>query len=165
MKIRFTILILLALGLTGCDCYVKVEGQILSSSTGKPISNAQITMVDQDRIVMTDENGQFMIDKVTGFCFDPEIEVAKDGFKPFLITVSVDSDAKIYQVKSDPKPIDFDKPIYPDPEDKHTYITSTWIDQYSQNFESKNDSLIIYLDKKDMKGEIKSLKEKIKNGG
>ena len=81
MKIRFTILILLALGLTGCDCYVKVEGQILSSSTGKPISNAQITMVDQDRIVMTDENGQFMIDKVTGFCFDPEIEVAKDGYK------------------------------------------------------------------------------------
>lgn len=151
--------------LSSCDCYVKVTGQIVSSSTGKPIENALVTMIDKNREVYSDQNGKFLIDMQTGFCFDPEINVNKEGYKPFQILISGDSESKTYKIRSISQSVDFDEPVYPDSSNRNTFIVGTWIEKYSQNFESKNDRLIIYLDIENFEEEIKELKEKRENGG
>ena len=141
--------------LISCDCYVKVTGQIVSSSTEKPIDNALITMIDKNREVYSDQNGNFLIDLQTGFCFDPEIQVTKEGFKPFQILISADSKSKTYKIRSESQSVDFDEPVYPDSSNQSTFIIGTWIEKYSQYFKSKNDSLIIYLDTEDFEEELK----------
>ena len=98
----------------------------------------------------------------TGFCFDPEIQVTKEGFKPFQILISSNSESKTYQIKSISQSVDFDEPVYPDSTNRNTFKVGSWIEKYSQDFESKNDSLIIYLDTENFEKEIKDLKEKEK---
>jgi hypothetical protein len=144
---------------------VKVTGQIVSSSTGKPIENALVTMIDKNLEVNSDQNGKFLIDMHTGFCFDPEIQVTKEGFKPFQVLISVDSESITYQIRSESQSVDLDEPVYPDSSDPNTFIVATWIEKYSQDFESKNDSLIIYLETENFEEEINELKDKIKKGG
>jgi hypothetical protein len=46
-----------------------------------------------------------------------------------------------------------------------TFVTATWIENYSQNFKSSNDSLIIYLDENNIEAELKAIKKKLKNSG
>ncbi len=165
MKLQNIICLVFLMTLTSCDCYVKVTGQIVSSSTGKPIENALVTMIDKNREVYSDKNGHFLIDMQTGFCFDPEIKVTKKGFKPFQILISVDSKSISYKITSESQSVDFDEPLYPDSTNRNTFITGTWIEKYSQDFKSRNDSLILYLDTDNLEEEIKEIKEKRKNGG
>ncbi len=165
MKLLHFIALSTLMALTSCDCYVKVQGQVVSSSTGKPIENAVVTMIDKNHQVFTDQNGKFLIDLQTGFCFDPEIKVTKEGFKPFQILISSNSEYLSYQIKSKSQSVDFDEPVYPDSTNRNTYKTGSWIEKYSQDFESKNDSLIIFLDTESFEEEIKTLKEKRETGG
>ena len=156
---------LFLLELTGCDCYVAVKGKVFSSSTGKPVDGAIIKMVERNIEVTSNKNGQFLIDEQTGFCYDPKIEITKTGYKPFQLTIISDSETTSYQVKTESKSFDFENPFYPDSSRKDTFITSTWIDQFSHSFEVKGDSIIFYLDENNPKKEIELIKEELKNSG
>ena len=120
-------------------------------------------MVDKNIISTSDENGNFSIGEMTGFCYSPKIRVTYKGYKPFEIELESDSDSQNYKLKKESESIDFDEPFYPDPKNQNTYILSTWIDKYSKDFEIKSDSLIIYLDEKNLTKEIESIKRKLKN--
>ncbi len=93
----------------------------------------------------------------TGFCFEPEIQVTKEGFKPFQVLISGDSESKTYKIRSESQSVDFDEPVYPYSSDRNTFIVGTWIEKYSHDFEFENDSLIIYLDIENFEEEIKEL--------
>ena len=165
MKLQYIICLVFLMASISCDCYVKVTGQIVSSSTGKPIESALVTMINKNREVYSDQNGCFLIDMQSGFCFDPEIKVTKKGFKPFEILISGDSKSISYKIKSESQSVDYDEPLNPDSTNRNSFITGAWIEKYSQDFISRNDSLIIYLDTDNLEEELKEIKEKRKNGG
>ena len=163
MKIKAFKLIGIQLLLSSCDCQIFVKGKVISSATGKPIDGAKIEMVGKNLNSNTDNNGNFSIGEMTGLCYSPKIKVTYKGHKPFEIELESDSDSQNYKLKKESESIEFDKPFYPDPKNQNTYILSTWIDKYSNNFEVKSDSLIIYLDEKNQTKEIESIKRKLKN--
>ena len=160
-KIKPYLLIVMVM-LTACDCYVVVKGKVVSSSTGKPISGAEIIMVDQDRSATTDSEGDFLIDKQTGFCFEPEIKVTKAHYKPFQVTLASDSKTRLYQVKYQEQSITLDPPVYLDSTKKEPFITRTSINKFSEDFERKGDSLIIFLDDDNPETEIERIRKKLK---
>ncbi len=163
MKIRqLLIIISISIGLSSCDCYVSVKGKILSSSTQKPIAGVTIKMIDRNIESTSNEEGLFLVEEQTGFCYDPHIEFTKKDYKPFLILITSGDDHTSYQVKSESESVNFDKPIYPDTQNQSTFVTGTWIENYSQNFKRSDDSLIIYLDENNIEAELNSIKKKLK---
>ena len=153
------------LGLSGCDCYVAVKGKVLSSSTGEPIDGATIIMVERNVKTITNKTGQFLLDEQTGFCYDPKIEITKTGYKPFHLNIESDSKTVSYQIKIESESIDFEEPVYPDSGRKDTFVTSTWIDQFSHDFEAKGDSIIFYLEENNPGKEIELVKKRLENSG
>ena len=163
MKIKLFTIIGISLFLSSCDCWIEVNGKVISSATGKPISGAKIEMIDRNIFSESDENGDFSIGEMTGFCYSPKIKVTFDNHKPFQIELESDSDSQNFKLKRESESVDFDKPIYTDPNNKNTFIVSTWIEKYSRDFEIKSDSLIIFLDERNLEKEIESMKDKLKN--
>lgn len=156
MKIKL-IIIGISVLLSSCDCWVAVNGKVISSVTGKPISNAKIEMLDRNIFAKSDKNGNFNIGEITGFCYSPKIRVTYANHKPFQIEIESDSDSRNFKVKRESKLVDLEEPIYLDSNNKNTFIKSTWIEKYSLNFEIKSDSIIIYLDEINSKQEIESI--------
>ncbi|GAA3573511.1 hypothetical protein GCM10022395_23490 [Snuella lapsa] len=140
-----------------------MKGKVISSINGKPISGAKIEMVDRNLNSTTDNSGNFRIGEITGRCYAPKIKVTYEGYKPFEIELESDSDYQNYKLKKESKSVDFEEPFYPDPNDRNTFISSTWIEKYSEDFEMKSDSLIIYLDEDNPAKEIELIKQKFKN--
>lgn len=145
----------LLIGLSSCDCYVAVKGKVVSSSTGMPISGVVIKMLDRNIETTSNSNGQFLIYEQTGFCFDPNLELTKQGYKPFRLKISSDSESISYEVNTKSKSVDFDKPV--------ESRIGTWIDIYSQDFRTKGDSIIFYLNEDNLEQELETIKEKLKN--
>ncbi|WP_157208824.1 carboxypeptidase-like regulatory domain-containing protein [Mariniflexile maritimum] len=163
MKIKFLKLIGFSLLLSSCDCWIVVNGKVISSETGKPISGAKIEMIGKNLYSTTDQNGNFSIGEMTGFCYSPKIKVSYNEHKPFEIELESESDFQNYKLKRESESVDFDKPFYPNPNNRNSFILSTWIEKYSGNFEIKSDSLIIYLDEKNLVKEIELIKQQLKN--
>ncbi len=163
MKIKLFTLIGILLLFSSCDCWIEVNGKVISSGTGKPISDAKIEMVGKNLHSTTDQNGNFSIGEMTGFCYSPKIRVTYKEHKPFEIQLESESDSQNYKLKKESESVDFDKPFYPDPNNRNTFISSTWIEKYSGNFEIKSDNLIIYLDEKNLAKEIELIKNDLKN--
>jgi hypothetical protein len=163
MTIRYFVLALLILT-SSCDCFIKIKGTVISSSTGKPIEGALVEMMKQDKTV-TDSLGRFLVAKHTGFCFDPILLITKPKYKPFKIKIETKSKTIRYSITYDSESFDFNKPIYPDTTNKKTFIVGSWIEKYSRNFQVRNDSLFIYLDDSNPENEKETIKNKIKNSG
>ncbi|WP_298248427.1 hypothetical protein [uncultured Christiangramia sp.] len=153
------ILVLISYLFIACDCEVGIQGQILSSNTGKPIEDARIEIIDKELVSSTDENGYFSLGEMTGFCYSPRVRVTYKNHKPFELELKLNSDNRIFKVKEESEYIDLDKPFYPNSENKKTSIGVIPIEKYSRNFKIQNDSVFIYLDKKDLKREIDSIKK------
>ena len=149
--------------LTACDCFTVVKGRIISDETKLPIANATIELIDKNTIVKSDNNGQFKIEYVSGFCFDPKIRITSENYKPFEIKIHTTSHSKSYELKSESKSIDYEKPFYPNSAKDSGFMTGTWINNFSQNFSVCNDSLFIYLDDDNIKKEIESIQKTLKN--
>jgi hypothetical protein len=147
--------------LTACDCLTVVEGRIISTETKLPISNATIELLDKKTTVKSDDKGQFKISYVSGFCFDPKIKVTSENHKPFEVKIHSSNHSKSFE-KSETKYIDYDKPFYPNPGKTGTFMTGTWINNFSQNFAVKDDSLFIYLDENNIKKEIQNIQKTLK---
>jgi len=162
MKKLSAIVVFLSVLLSSCDCYVRMEGKVLSSKTRSPLTNASIELIGRDVKSLTDENGTFNIREHTGYCYPVELEVKFEKFKPFRIIIENESDWRHYKVKSKSEFIEFDTPFYPNPQNKGTSANGTWIDKYSENFEIKSDSIIILLDEDNLEKEIKANQDKLK---
>lgn len=158
MHKRF-ILILLLYPFFSCDCQIGVQGQILSANTKKPIQGAKIEMIDREIISFSDKDGFFAIGEMTGFCYTPILRVTYEDYKPFEIELASDSNKRIFKIREESEDIDLEEPFHPNPENKRTFIRTIPIEIYSRNFKIINDSVFIYLDKKNLKGEIDSIKE------
>jgi hypothetical protein len=161
MKINFFTLFGILLLLCSCDCQIIVNGKIISSETGKSINGAKIEMVGRNVNTESDLNGIFKIGEMTGFCYDPKIKVTYEGHKPFLI--ELESEFQNFKLKKESEFVEYEKPFYPNPNNKSTFITGIWIEKYSGNFKIKSDSLIIYLDEKNLNKEIELIKQKLKS--
>jgi len=121
-------------------------------------------MVGRDVSSFSKDDGSFELIEVTGFCYDPEIKITFDGYKPFQIRFASIGDYNTYKVKSNPKSVEFDNPVYPDPKNEDTFVTGTWIEQNSLDFDVRSDSIIVYLKKNNPTQEIEELKQKLING-
>jgi hypothetical protein len=163
MKINFFALIGILLLLCSCDCQITVRGKIISSETGKPINGAKIEMLGKNLISESDQNGIFKIGEMTGFCYDPKIKVTYKGHKPFIIELESESEFQNFKLKKESEFVEYKKPFYPNPDNKNTFINGTWIEKYSGNFKIKSDSLLIYLDEKNLTKEIELIKQELKN--
>ncbi len=149
--------------LTACDCLTVVEGRIISNETRLPISNATIELLDKKTTVKSDNKGQYKIEYVSGFCFDPKIRITSENYKPFEIKIRTTSHSKSYELKSETKSIEYEKPFYPNSAKDSGFMTGTWINKFSQNFSVYNDSIFIYLDDDNIKKEIESIQKTVKD--
>jgi len=138
------ILILISYLIISCDCEIGIQGQVLSSNTGKPIEDAKIEIIDKQLVSSTDQNGYFALGEMTGFCYSPRVRVTYKNHKPFELELNSNSDNRIFKVKEESEYIDLDKPYYPNSENKKTSISTIPIEKYSRNFKIKNDSVYIY---------------------
>ena len=159
MKNRFLIYFGISILMFSCDCWVHLNGKIISSETGEPINGAKIELVDRNLNATSDLQGIFSIGEATGRCYSPKLKVTYKGYKPFLIELESDSDSQNYKLKKEKEFVDYEKPFYPNPKNKNTLIIGAWVDKYSKNFEIKSDSLIIYLDEINLMKEIELSKQ------
>ena len=141
------------------DCVTVIEGRIISGRTKLPISNATVELIDKNTLVKSDENGQFKIEYVSSFCFDPEVRVSSKNHKPFQIKIHSTGNTKSYELRSKTKFIDYEKPFYPNPEKEDTFMNGAWINNFSQNFSVYNDSLLIYLDDNNITKELENIRK------
>lgn len=118
-------------------------------------------MVNRNIAITSDSEGKFSIGEHTGFCYDPVIEVSEAGYKTFRVLIKDDSEFSRYQVTSSLQDVSFDEPFYPDSADRRIYIVATSINQYSQDFKVKSDSLIVFLKEDNLEEEIESVKESL----
>lgn len=163
MLTRLIVLFLISAVLQSCDCVPRVKGIVISNSTKQPIEGASIVLVDQDESTLSNKNGFFEVSKHTGFCFDPQVRISKVNYKPFELTVSGSNESKSYKVASKQDFIEYDKPFYPDIDDKRTFTTGAWIDKYSQYFTISSDTILFYLDTLEVKDEVSIIQSKLKS--
>ena len=163
MKTKLVILIGILFVLCSCECQINVNGKIISSETGKPIRGAKIKMIGRNLTSESDQNGIFIIGEMTGFCYDPKIKVTFRGHKPFIIELESESDFQNYKLKKDSEFVEYKEPFYPNPNNKNTFMSGTWIGKYSGEFKIKSDSLIIYLEENNLNEEIEWIKKQLKN--
>lgn len=121
-----------------------------------------VNLLDGSDIKKTDSNGFFEVFSETRPFQDPTILVTMDGYKPFQLRIEGKSDETSYSVKSESIFVDYEEPVYPDPNNRGTFITGTWIDKWSKEFKI-GDTLCIYLVSEDTKAEVERNKKEIEN--
>lgn len=164
MRRNLFLTLIIAVTLISCDCYVSVQGKVVSTQTGEPLSNVKASMIDRGISEKTNITGYFEIWDQTGFCYDPEIEIKQDGFKPFKMKISEQANGISYTISSEHQDIHFETPFYPNPADRKTFILGTSIQRYSQKFSLEADTIIIYLDELNTEKEINLIKENLRKG-
>ena len=152
---------ILLLTFTSCDCHVAIQGIVIDKESGKPIQNAKVNMTDRDIEELTD-NGIFDIGEHSGFCYDPKVEVSMNGYKPFRIQIIHRSEYTSYNIESEGISVDYDEPFYPDPSNKNTFMTGTWINKFSEDFKVSGDTIILYLEEDNLEKEIQRIKEHLR---
>lgn len=156
------VILLILIGLQACDCHIVVNGRVISSSTGKPIQDAKINMLGRQVSSTSDETGYFVLEEVTGFCYDPKIEISSPGYKSFRMDIASGSETLSYEVNTETQAVDFEEPVLLDSTNDKTYVSFTWIDIYSQDFRVNGDTIIFYLEEDNFEKEIEKIKNKIK---
>lgn len=160
---KFIIYGILFIFISSCDMYTGTSGKVIDQETGKPISDARVVLLDKLDSTKTNNKGYFEIRKSTGaYKVDPEVLITKAGYKPFQLKKKYTSKETSYIVKSELIYVDFDKPVYPDPKNRKTFLVCTSIEKWSQDFRT-GDTLIFYLTRDDRKSEIENIKSEIKN--
>lgn len=104
-KIYLTILIVFINLFSSCDCLQNGSGLIIDEETNKPIKNVEIKEVGKDFVQMSDENGYFEIQHITGGLFScPNITiiVSKGEYQSDTIVIKNGEDKliKLYKLKS-----------------------------------------------------------------
>lgn len=162
MSRKYLFLLILLLPLQGCSFSVKILGRVIDKETGRLILGATVNLLEGRDIKKTDKAGFFEVFSETGPFQDPTILVTKDGYKPFQIRIEGSDEETTYTVKSESIFIDYEEPVFPEPNKRETFITGAWIDKWSKEFKT-GDTLTIYLVRDNRKAEIERAKEKIEN--
>lgn len=153
----------LLLPLQACTSFsVGILGRVFDKETGLPLVGTTINLLDGGDIKETDSNGFFKVFSETSPFQDPTILVTKDGYKPFQLRIERNNDETSFIVKSKSIYVDYEEPVYPNPNNRGTFITGTWIDKWSKEFKT-GDTLSIYLVREDIKAEVERNKKEIKN--
>lgn len=159
---RLLICLVYPISFTSCDCYTVIKGKVLSNRTKIPIEGAIVQLIGENVTVQTDKNGLFKLEKMTGLCFDPHVEISKQHYKPFEITFKNSGNSMSYEVKSKSSFVTYDKPFYPDTTDTNSFIIGTEITEYSENFAVTKDGEVYYLDTINVSQEINDIQNRIR---
>lgn len=150
MGIRSSIIcVFLSFSLLSCkcmiECFPEFSGTIISNSTKEPIEGATVLLLNQNIAVKTNKNGFFKL--AASGCIDGHLKISKEHYKPFEITFRNSSNFNSYQVKSESRFVDYDKPFYLNPKDTiSSFTTGTWIKENSESFSVSSNELTYYLD-------------------
>lgn len=151
MSRKYIFLCILLLPLQACTSFpVKIIGRVFDKETGLPLLGTTVNLLDGSDIKKTDSNGFFEVSTETRPFQDPVILVTKESYKPFQLRIDGNSEEISYVVKSESISVDYEEPVYPDPNNRGTFITGTWIDKWSNEFKT-GDTLSIYLVREDTK--------------
>jgi len=145
---RFIILTLILFTAFTCDCNVHFVGKVYDKEENVPINGVKVEFMGSEIAEHTDENGDFSLSYIGGSkCYPREIKVTIEGYKPFRLRVNSKGKFKSFEVFNESEFFEFETPLYPDPENKRTFITGTWVDLNSRDFRVSSDSIIFYLAK------------------
>lgn len=147
--------------LWGCplyECFHVIDGIVIDKNTGKAVSNAAIQLGNTKST--SNINGMFEIGESA--CGKLNLNVSKNGYKPFEMNFSYSNGFKKYEINSTSKWFEYPAPFYHDSLNRNTFTTGTWIDQYSEDFQIKSDTVLIYLVIDDIQGEIDTIKKQLK---
>ena len=157
------LLCILLLPLQACTSFsVRILGRVFDKEIGLPLVGTTVNLLDGSDIKKTASNGYFEVFSEARPFQDPTILVTKDGYKPFQLRIERESDETSYIVKSESIFVDYEEPVYPDPNNRETFITGTWINKWSKEFKT-GDTLSIYLVREDEKAEVERNKKEIEN--
>ncbi|HEY4651206.1 MAG TPA: hypothetical protein VIG72_07315 [Pontibacter sp.] len=151
-------------GLPLADAMVNFQylGYLLLPAKELPLADAMVNLLNGRDIEKTDSNGLFEVYSETRPFQDPTILVTKDGYKPFQLKIERNSNETSYTVTSESVSIDYTAPVYPDPENRETFVTGTWVNKWSTEFRT-GDTLSIYLAREDIKAEVERNKKELEN--
>lgn len=152
MSRKYILICIFLLPLQACNFSVGVLGKVFDKETGQPISLAMVDLLDGKDRENTNIDGFFEVFSQTRPFQDAVILVTKEGYKPFHLKIVRTADETTYVIKSESISVDYDQPIYPDPNNRNTFITGTWIDKWSTDLRT-GDTLSIYLSREDTKAE------------
>jgi hypothetical protein len=125
-QLSFIIILILT---NSCDCVVDHSGVVIDEFTNQPISDAKV--IFDKREYFTNEKGRFEIHYLTGFCPEEKFHVQKKNYKDFILTIDRSSETTNYQVLED-----------------NDYHDKYYTNGNSINFAIKNDTIILYMQKK-----------------
>ena len=162
MPRKYLFLCILLLPLQACTFSVKIVGRVFDKETGLPLPDAMVNLLDGRDIKKTDSNGLFEVYSETRPFQDPTILVTKNGYKPFQLKIERNRNETSYTVTSESVSIDYTAPVYPDPENRETFVTGNWVDKWSTEFRT-GDTLSIYLAREDIKAEVERNKKELEN--
>lgn len=146
MSRKYILLCVLLLPLQACTSFsVKILGRVFDKETGRPLVGTTVNLLDGSDIMKTDSEGFFEVFSETRPFQEPSILVTKDGYKPFQLRIDGNSEEISYIVMSESIFVDYEEPVYPDPNNRGTFITGTWINKWSKEFKT-GDTLSIYLE-------------------
>lgn len=139
-----------------------MRGKVYDKETGKPIADATVNLLEDKDIVQTDHNGYFEVYTQTGaHKIDPIVVVSKKGYKPFQLSIKHSGDEISYSVKSQTEYVEYKDTLFLS-SNKDSYLLGVDIEKWSQNF-AVDDTLRIYLTKKDIEGEVEKIQTKLKS--
>lgn len=151
---KYFLLCLIVLQLQACTSFsVRIVGKIYDKETGRPLAGTTVNLLDGSDIKITGNDGFFEVFSETRPFQDARLLVTLDGYKPFQLKIKEKSNETSYIVKSGSIHVDFEEPVYPDPNNLNTFITGTSIEKWSEEFRT-GDTLYIYLVREDLKAEI-----------
>jgi len=139
-----------------------MTGKVYDKETGKPIANATVILLEDKTTIQTDNKGYFEVYTSTGaYKIDPIVVVSKKGYKPFQLRIKYSGDEISYSVKSETEYIEYKDTLFLS-SNKDSYLLGVDIEKWSQNF-AVDDTIRIYLTKKDIEGEVEKIQTKLKS--
>jgi len=169
MKKLIYLLSILTLSLVfqGCDYCIQLKGRVLSTNSGEPISDVEITLKSRNIAVTTDSLGFFyLLDCGGGRPPKPIYSIRKGGYKDFEIEFCSTKSGRVIIVKTGEKNYDLGgKFFYPDSTNLSTYLAVITFEKYSQDFTMRGDSLVFYMDIDDIEADFDNFLGGMQNGG
>lgn len=160
---RLLVFLVILISMFSCEKSIVIEGNIISSKSGKPINHALIKFVDRDVYTYSDQDGNFTLEDFGGYSLSDEFIITHKRYKPFRMKQHSSGNFQSYSVWSNSEFYYFEQPFYFNSEDTSSFIVGTWVDDHSSTFEAGRRSFTFKLDTFDLQSEIQQAYLELQN--